>query len=321
MKKIMLDTDIGCDCDDAGALAILHRLCDRGEAELVSVTHCFATPFVAGCIDAINRFNKREVPIGINYMRSSPDGGVYARDLCQRFENGYPPEKFYRKEIPDTLSVLRKNLAGAEDGSITFVVVGTLDSMVRLILSEPDSVSVLSGEELVERKIGRTVIMGGRFFETWPMPIFPDGKCEGREVDWEWNIKGSGYDVARTVFERWRGELVLASYEIGSYVKTLNGYHKYCSEADPAAYAYLIHNGGTGRCSWDLCAVLEAVRPSRYWHYHEYGKINVDSELVTRWMPDRDGRHTYLIPKVDYADIEAEIDRLVLGKNEFNVIE
>jgi hypothetical protein len=26
--KIVFDTDIGGDCDDAGALAMLHRLCD-----------------------------------------------------------------------------------------------------------------------------------------------------------------------------------------------------------------------------------------------------------------------------------------------------
>ena len=65
--KIIFDTDIGWDCDDAGTLAMLHRLCDKGEAELLAVTHCFATPYVAGCIDAINRFYGREVPVGINY--------------------------------------------------------------------------------------------------------------------------------------------------------------------------------------------------------------------------------------------------------------
>lgn len=39
--KIIFDTDIGGDCDDAGALALLHRLCDMGEAELLAVTHCY----------------------------------------------------------------------------------------------------------------------------------------------------------------------------------------------------------------------------------------------------------------------------------------
>ena len=35
--KIIFDTDIGGDCDDAGALAMLHRLCDKGEAQLLAI--------------------------------------------------------------------------------------------------------------------------------------------------------------------------------------------------------------------------------------------------------------------------------------------
>ena len=36
---ILLDTDIGCDCDDAGAMAVLHALADMGETEILAVTH------------------------------------------------------------------------------------------------------------------------------------------------------------------------------------------------------------------------------------------------------------------------------------------
>ena len=60
--KIIYDTDIGYDCDDAAALAMIHRLCDRGEAELLAVTHCFSTPYVSGCIDSINCYYGRQVP-------------------------------------------------------------------------------------------------------------------------------------------------------------------------------------------------------------------------------------------------------------------
>ncbi len=72
MKKIILDTDIGFDCDDAGALALLHRLCDREEAELLAVTACYDSPYVAGCIDAINRYYKRTVPVGVFTMLKRP---------------------------------------------------------------------------------------------------------------------------------------------------------------------------------------------------------------------------------------------------------
>ena len=89
-KKIIFDTDIGGDCDDAGALALLHRLCDLGEAELLATTHCFSSPYVAGCLDAINTYYGRQASVGINHAAYVEDGGKYAKALCEAFPNRYP---------------------------------------------------------------------------------------------------------------------------------------------------------------------------------------------------------------------------------------
>jgi len=127
--KIIFDTDIGGDCDDAGALAMLHRLCDLGEAELLAVTACYASPYVAGCIDAINRYYNREVPVGINYSAKNEDGGVYAGSLCKEFPSRYPQETYgIPNAAPDTLHVLRKTLAHADDHSITLDSPRKIDS-------------------------------------------------------------------------------------------------------------------------------------------------------------------------------------------------
>lgn len=308
--RILFDTDIGGDCDDAGALALLHRLCDRGEAELLAVTACYASPYVAGCIDAIDRFHGRCVPVGINHAYSTDSRGVYAAELCCGFANSYPPTA----AVPDTLTVLRQTLAAAEAQSVTFVVTGSLHSMERLVRSGPDDSSPLTGKELIREKIVRTVVMGGRFFESWPMVIYPDGCSGGDPVIWEWNIRGSGYETARTVCDEWPGELVFSSYEIGSYIKTMVGYPSRAPAGDPVARAYDVHNHGAGRCSWDLTAMLDAVRPGRYWSYHEFGKISVGEDLVTRWSRSPGSRHTYLMPKADYEDIRQEIDDLIDGK-------
>lgn len=313
--KIIFDTDIGGDCDDAGTLAMLHRLCDRGEAELLAVTHCLSSPYVAGCIDAINKFYGREVPVGINYSRERTDGGVYAGALCDGYSTRYPASVYKtERSAPDTLTVLRKTLAEAEDSSVTLVVTGTLASMAKLVRSGADEISPLSGKELIAQKIARTVVMGGRFFESWPMIIYPDGNANGRPVTWEWNIKGSGVCDAQTACDEWPGELVFSSYEIGSYIKTMVGYPDRARDGDPVALAYEIHNHGRGRCSWDQTAMLEAIRPNQYWNYHAFGRITVDEELVTHWSPDPDRRHTYLLPKVDYQDISRVIDDIVDGK-------
>lgn len=315
--KIIFDTDIGSDCDDAGALAMLHRLCDKGEAELLAVTHCYNSPYYAGCLDAINRFYGHPVPVGVNFAEKIVEKprGVYAAALCEERPNRYPADLHGTKDGPeDTLTVLRRTLAAAEDNSVTLVVVGTLHSMARLITSEADDISPLSGKELVAKKINRTVIMGGRFFETWPMVLYESGDPTHHIITWEYNMLCSGYENAKTVLENWNSELVLSSYEIGSYIVSMVGYAKRAKEGDPVALAYQLHNKDTGRCSWDHTAVLEAVRPGKYWAHHEFGTISIDKEMVTHWNKCKDGKHTYLLPKTDYAEIRQVIDDLLDGK-------
>lgn len=312
--KIIFDTDIGGDCDDAGALALVHRLCDKGEAELIAVTHCYNSPYSAGCIDAINRFNSREVPIGVNYAAepATTPRGVYAGELCDKCKHSYPIEFHGTEHGPeDTLELLRRTLAAADDNSVTLVVTGNLSSMARLILSNPDEISDLSGKELVARKLNRTVLMGGRFFESWPMVIYESGDPTHHIMTWEYNIRGSGYQEAKTVFDNWNGDLVLASYEIGTFIRTMVGYAKRAKPGDPVALAYQIHNEDTGRCSWDHTAVLEAIRPGVYWNYHEFGKISVDTDMVTSWSRSNEFKHTYLLPKTDYEEIRKTMDDLL----------
>ena len=313
--KIIYDTDIGGDCDDAGTLSMLHRLCDKNEAELLAVTHCCATPYAAGCIDSINRYFGRSVPVGINYDRFSDSRGVYAAALCEGFPNQYPPECIGTASAPpDTLTVLRRTLAALEDQSAVLVVTGSLASMAKLVVSPADDISPLTGRELIERKLIRTVVMGGRFFTSWPMAIYADGGDSGFLVTWEWNIKGSGLEAAQTAVNEWPGELVFSSYEIGSYIRTMVGYPRRAPDGDPTALAYQLHNQGKGRCSWDQTAMLEAVRPGVYWNYHAFGRVTVDENLVTHWHRDDACRHTYLLPKADYEEIRQVIDDLVDGK-------
>lgn len=315
--KIIFDTDIGGDCDDAGALALIHRLCDKGEAELLAVTYCHNNLYAAGCIDTINTFFGRRVPVGINYniALNAEDRGVYAAELCENYPNSYPAELHGTENGPeDTVKLWRKILSAADDKSVTIAATGTLHSMLYFIMSEPDEISPLSGKELLEQKVNRTVVMGGRFFESWPMPIYESGDPTHHLMTWEYNIRGSGYETAKAVFENWSGELILASYEIGTYIVSMVNYGKRADKNDPVAKAYQLFTGDNGRCSWDLTAALEAIRPGVYWSLHEFGEIYVDEELVTHWRRNKNKRHSYLLLKADYAEICSEIDALIDGK-------
>jgi len=206
---IIFDTDIGGDCDDAGALAMTHRLCDMGEAELLAVTGCYESPYVAGCIDAINTYYNRKVPVGVNYGTDAyPD--TYTSGICNEFPSDYPAEKYNAGHKPeDAVRLIRRTLAAAEDKSISLVATGPLSTLGRLIKSGADDVSSLTGAELVEKKVLRTVIMGGRFSGTWPMPVMLGDQASV----WEYNIRAD-IPAAQTVCDMWPGELVFSSFEI-----------------------------------------------------------------------------------------------------------
>lgn len=309
--KIIFDTDIGWDCDDAGALCLLHRLCDMGEAELLATVHCYNTPFVAGCLDAINTHCGRSVPVGVNYEIPKTDPGTYGGALCEGFANRYPPSTYGTPDAPpDSLVLLRRLLTEAEEGSITFVTVGNQANLARLVQSEGDDISPLSGIELIRRKVKRTVVMGGRFYEAWPMVIYSDNVNNIGPVTTEWNI----YDnipAAQTVSRLWPTELVYSSTEIGTYIYTMKGWTTKTFPEDPVALSYELHNGGAGRSSWDHTAVLEAVRQGTYWNYRPMGQVSVDDKGITAHTIDGAGKQTFLLPEVDYADVAKVIDGIM----------
>lgn len=308
IPKILFDTDIGGDCDDAGALAMLHRLCDRGECELLAVTACYASPYVAGCIDAINRYYGREVPVGILHGKLSAEPGVYSRGLCEEFENRYPPED--ADAVPDTVSVMRTVLAASDDHSVTLAATGSMASLAALLQSQADGISPLDGRALIAKKALRTVVMGGRFYSTWPMPVVIGADFT---VTWEWNIHAD-VPAAQIMCRDWPGELVFSSYEIGLFCVTMKGYAQTAPKEDPVRRAYELHPCGRehGRESWDHTALLYAVRPDAgYWNLHPHGRVTVDDEGVTSWHAEEGGQQTYLLPREDYDVIRDTINGLV----------
>ena len=294
MEKIIIDTDIGNDCDDMGALALCHKLCDNRQVELLAVTACLSTPYAAGCIDAVNRYYNRVVPIGENFNRKEmrlqyDEGGcTYDKIIFESFNNSYKENR-----AEESLSVLRKALANADDNSVTIVGLGYLSNMARLIESQADEISSFSGAKLVAKKVKKTVIMGGNFAENSA----------------EFNIK-KDIGAAKTFFEKWVGEIILSPFEIGNKIITLKGFCK--NRENPVGLAYDVYpwGGEKGRESWDLTAVLYAVRED-LWNLSNFGRVTVDDKGITLFEENKDFKHRYLISKNNEGAIEELIDSIV----------
>src|SRR6267154_3003089 len=63
---IILDTDIGPDYDDVGAMAVLHSLADRGEAKILATISCNVFETTVPTLSLLNTYFKRpEIPIGV----------------------------------------------------------------------------------------------------------------------------------------------------------------------------------------------------------------------------------------------------------------
>ena len=62
---IIVDTDMGGDCDDVGAPYKLHGAVERGEAKLLATMGCVSSKCIASAFDAINIwFGRPEISVG-----------------------------------------------------------------------------------------------------------------------------------------------------------------------------------------------------------------------------------------------------------------
>ena len=73
--NIIFDTDMGPDYDDVGALAMLHALADKGEANILATVSSNMYKNAVSCIDVINHyFGRPDIPVG------GPDKGINVVD-------------------------------------------------------------------------------------------------------------------------------------------------------------------------------------------------------------------------------------------------
>lgn len=158
---IIFDTDMDTDCDDAGALAVLHALADRGEAEILATVVSSRYPWSVPCVEAINRYYGRaDLPIGApktEWADTGRRGSRYAKQIAQQF----PTRLKSNDDAPDAVAVYRRVLSAQEDHSVVITSVGYLTNLRDLLASRPDDISPLDGRSLIEQKVDRWVCMAG----------------------------------------------------------------------------------------------------------------------------------------------------------------
>ncbi len=308
--RIIIDVDLAEDVDDAGALAVLHALANRGEAEILGVLISSKNESVGPALDAINTwYGRPDLPIG--YQRGHQYGYRNVkdpdRDTPSRYAGpvakAFPHDLERSSDAPDAVALCRRLLAAQPDGSVTIVTIGFLTNLRDLLDSRPDESSPLDGEALVRRKVRLWVCMGGIF----PAGKFPDG---GGEYNLMWDTAAS----VRAIND-WPTPVVFSGFEIGARVKVgarLGG----TPEANPVRACYQHYNELKDREAWDQTAVLYAVRGAReYWTLSEPGLCLMHARVshgYNEWIPSPGRRHRYLIETMPPAEIGKVIEDLMV---------
>ncbi len=299
--RLIFDTDMGNDVDDAVALAMIHALESRGEAKLLAVTITKDNRWAAPFIDAVNTFYGRgEIPIGMVRAGKTPDDANMLRVPSERKRPDgsfvYPHDLLDGREAPEAVGLLRKVLARENDGQLVIVQVGFSTNLARLLDSNSDDASPLAGRDLVKRKVRLLSIMGG---------AFPEGKPE-------YNIQ-TDIPSAKKLFGEWPTPIVTSGYEVGDKIlypaaSILKDY-SYVPD-HPIAEAYREYmKMPYDRPMWDPTATLYAVRPSSF-SLSPRGVITVDDEGRTHFTADDKGRRRYLkaTPEQGTAALRAIIE-------------
>ena len=276
-RTVILDTDIGPDCDDVGAIVCLIDYAKKYGFPIAGICNCTSNKAGTGTIDAVCRHCGIKTP----YLGQWSGEGFQDDPACHKY-NDAVAEKFseaYRNgtlKTVDEVTFYRTLLAGAEDDGVILITIGMFNNLAALLRSGADHISPLSGMELVKAKVNCLVSMAA---------ILPEGR--------ECNVI-SDYKAAEAVFNEWPTAVYLSDFHIGW--KIMTGYEHIqdpaAIEAHPLAMAYHLytkdwtHLPAKGmNSSYDLTAIQFAVEGEGK-HYSLLDPVDLEFYAAIPEKPD-----------------------------------
>ncbi len=290
--NVIFDTDMGGDCDDVGALFMLHGAVERGEAKLLATMGCISTQAIAPCLDAINTwFGRPEIPVGTLKDPGLLDAPGYPEEIVKSFPHRFPNSADY----PDALTVYRQVLTAQADGSVVIVAIGPLRNMANLLKSD---------RALIAQKVKLLHVMGGHY------------PPEANRKEAEYNFMKDATSAA-LVSAQWPTP-ILFNGEGGSTNSGRRVTYE-MPEHNPLTMAYAAYPGvgfAGDRLSWDPVSCLVAVRGAAPWYeVVSSGRNVVDAGTgCNTWAAGGPQGHSYLVLKKGAkATVETALEDLMVA--------
>ncbi len=287
--NIIFDTDIGSDCDDAGALAVLNKLADKGEVNILGVVFSSnKNKYGIGVCDAINTYYGRGDLLLGQYK------GIEVGDALDHYCKEIATAKnIYHHNVVDSamelVAAYKKILEKQPDTSVTIVTVGHPHGLLLLLKNK-------AGAALIKQKVKRWIAMT----HTGNAPV----------KDWNFGMNGAAVHI-KGLLKEWPARV----YFSGSGDDIITGNKKLPSTPvnNPVRKAYGLWNNAltTGRSSWDQLAVLFAVRPY-YFKIDSSGTLEQNNKFETYWNSQVDNpKHYRIIPAKSNVELETIIEDLM----------
>jgi inosine-uridine nucleoside N-ribohydrolase len=326
--RIILETDMESDIDDAATLGMLHALADNGECEILAVMHNTSDRYGAVMIDAINTYYGRpDLPIGVYKKEDAPSaqfggGADYTRAIATHPD--IPKSGVTRASAPAAVALYQEILADQPARSVIILSVGWLTNLRDL---HRDAL----GRRLIDEKVARLVLMGGRWSPPDTDHLATMNLAGNQTV-------AAAFNAGHYIVEHWPTPIVFSGMEVTEGITTGEGLRDTPVD-NPVREAYRYYKKTRAATSWDhhnadQCTALFAVRGSQdMWSVHRDGgarmflKPNVDPltmltssrevmtrclQWQTRWDCSLARDHAYLSINADRHRIAAGIEALMI---------
>ena len=287
-QRIIFETDMGNDIDDALALDVICKYMDDGKIDFLGVSTHKEGANICPFVDAmLTWYGYPKVPIAKSATPVSrpQDGNRYADVVVEQTDDkGKPLYKRSKKEkdFINSTEFYRKTLSRQPDNSVVIVSVGFGTNLAALLNSKPDKYSKLTGRELVAKKVKLLSIMMGNNQN-------PDHA--------EYNVACDIKTMQETI-DKWPGEIMQNPFEVGEKVVYPSGiFNERLSwtENHPLVKAYNTHNPNPhDQCTWDILSIIYLIQPDMF-GTSPRGTITVNDNGTTRFTPSATGKHRYLI--------------------------
>ncbi len=311
--KVLFDTDMMTDCDDAGALAVLHALADNRECEVLATVVSSTDPWSVAAVDAINTYYGRStLPVGMVKGQGVLEKSKFNKRIGEDFPNAFKAGA----AVPDATTIYRDVLEKQPDGSVVVVTVGYLTNL-RNLLRLPAGDGHVSGMDLIRQKVKSWVCMGGNFVGSPPRDDLKLGNVNFQRD------AASAFEVVRD----WPAPVVFVGREIGSVPSGLAVGESLgrTPPENPVRMAYFHYFGAQkSRHVADLTTVLYAVRGLRdYWDIQAQGRMDLHPDMTFEWKPGGDERQAYLLKRKTGGQsndraIERALDELLIQSPRVN---